>query len=372
MQANHLYVHVPFCRRRCTYCDFSIAVRKEAPVQEFVSAIRTELGLLTRRTTLELETLYFGGGTPSRLEGDGVTLLLDVIRDYALLAEAPEITLEVNPEDVTVSNAERWIASGVNRFSLGAQSFHDDALGWMHRVHDSGQTRKSFEILRKAGAGNISLDLIFALPESVKRDWRRDLEAAIALEPEHLSLYGLTVESGTPYGRWVDRGMTAEAPEERYADQFLDAHELLAANRFLHYEVSNFARKGFESRHNRCYWSGRPYAAIGPAAHSYDGSIRTWNSFAYRDWMNQLAKGDEPVAGREELTSENRLTEKVYLSLRTSDGLEIEPDMDRAMIDQWCLNGWAVAGENRLRLTAEGWLRLDALAGALTHSQIHF
>lgn len=372
MPARHLYVHVPFCARRCAYCDFSIAVRSQVPVDEYMAGLKTELALHRPEVEWNLDTLYLGGGTPSRLGGAGIAALTTTVQTFAVLNQGAEVTMEVNPEDVTPENAESWIHAGVNRFSVGIQTFDPEILRWMHRVHTVEQSVTAVQILRAAGAANISVDLIFALPEELKRDWRRDIERALDLGPDHVSLYGLTVETGTPLQRWVDRGATIPIPDERYSEEFLEAHEILSAEGFEHYEVSNFARPGSRSRHNSAYWSGAEYAAVGPSAHRYDGSAREWNIRPYAAWLQALSRGESPVAGQESLTEENRLTEQVYLGLRTSDGLSLSKVSDIATLYSWSDAGWATVDGDAVRLTAEGWLRLDSLASDLTLSRSHF
>ncbi|MBK6305768.1 MAG: radical SAM protein [Gemmatimonadetes bacterium] len=212
MTFRHVYVHVPFCARRCSYCDFSIAVRRVVPVEDFVQALAGELAArfgeppaLSRERT-RIDTLYLGGGTPSRLGGDGVVDAIAAVRRYASVDESTEVTIEANPEDVTAAIVAQWVGAGVNRVSLGVQSFDPQVLAWMHRTHDVAAVHAAVDALAAGGIANWSLDLIYALPGEVPRDWARDLDAAIALEPTHLSAYGLTVESGTPLARWRERG----------------------------------------------------------------------------------------------------------------------------------------------------------------------
>ncbi len=364
---RHLYVHVPFCARRCVYCDFSIAVRREIPVDEYVSGIERELDL--RRLAaepLELDTLYFGGGTPSRLGANGVARLVDIILARATLAPGAEVTLEANPEDVTPIAAAAWRGAGVNRLSLGAQSFDDRILRWMHRTHDAPAIERAVDAARASGIDNVSLDLIFALPQELERSWEADLSQALSLSPQHISLYGLTIEPHTPLGRAHHRGQVAESPDERYEQEFLQAHDVLTAAGFEHYEVSNYGLHGRASRHNSAYWSGAAYAGLGPSAHGYDGRARRWNRSAYVDWLAALHAERDPLEGSEELTAENRAAEAVYLGLRTANGLVMQPG-DLAHVTAWIEAGWAaIAGSERLVLTASGWLRLDALAADLT------
>lgn len=367
---EHLYVHVPFCARRCSYCDFSIAIRRNVPVAEYVTAVATELA--HRNASAEcapLSTLYFGGGTPSRLGADGVAALLHTVREQVSLAPDAEVTLEANPEDVTAEAVAAWRASGVNRLSIGIQSFDDRVLRWMHRVHDASSAARAVAIARDGGLEHFSLDLIFAVPDSLERDWSRDVNLMLALDPDHLSLYGLTVEPHTPLGRWHARGDVQETTEDRYEIEFMDAHNRLADVGFEHYEVSNFAKPGHRARHNSAYWTGAPYLGIGPSAHGFDGAVRRWNVAAYAAWLSLLTRGADPVAGAETLTAENRLSEQVYLGLRTRDGLAVTA-AEHIHVQPWLEAGWVEwterDAESTVRCTPLGWLRLDALAADLT------
>lgn len=375
----HVYVHVPFCGRRCSYCDFSIAVRKDTPVAQFNDAILAEL--VTRKVAPSgsaLRSLYFGGGTPSKLGGPGLASLLGIfqhrlgVEKFSTSPDVCEVTIEVNPEDITPEAAQAWAAAGVNRASIGVQSFDANVLHWMHREHSPEQVRAGVEILRGAGILELSLDLIFAVPDQLNRSWTRDLEMVLELGPDHLSFYGLTVEPHTPLGRWAARGEVAEAGEDRYEREFLEAHHLLASAGFEHYEVSNYARPGRRARHNSAYWSGAPYLGVGPSAHGFDGATRRWNVAAYADWLRVIGEGRDPLGGSEILTADQRLAEQVYLGLRTIDGLDIYEN-EVMTVSAWVDEGWAVLREAssptaaaRLVLTPQGWLRLDALAAALT------
>lgn len=369
---HHLYLHVPFCVRRCSYCDFSIAVRRRIPADEYVAAIRTELERLSQFGPLE--TLYLGGGTPSLLPPDALrTVLLDVARATTLRDDV-EVTLEANPDDVTSDTARAWRAAGVNRVSLGAQSFDDRVLRWMHRSHDAGRIGTAVETLRRAGIDNVSLDLIFALPADLGRDWEEDLDRSLALEPAHLSLYGLTVEPRTPLARWVSRGAATPTDDERYAEEYLRAHERLAGGGYAFYEVSNAARAGRRSRHNSAYWSGRPYLGLGPAAHSFDGRTRRWNLAAWEAYRRAVTEGRSAVESEETLTDEQQELERLYLKLRTVEGLSStvlhRPPQSPDPVDLLRAKGWIVRDGSRLRCTPEGWLRLDSLVHALTGSAV--
>jgi oxygen-independent coproporphyrinogen III oxidase len=308
--------------------------------------------------------MYFGGGTPSRLGGDGLAAAVDALRERVSLAPNAEVTVEANPEDVTESAARSWRSAGVNRLSIGAQSFDDRILTWMRRSHTAEATYRAVEAARTAGFENLSLDLIFAMPPELNREWARDLDTALRLAPDHMSIYGLTSHPETPFGKWVGRGETKEASEDTYVDEFQYADDVATAAGFEHYEVSNYARPGRRSRHNSSYWSGSAYAGLGPAAHEYDGARRRWN-VPYPEWRRRLAQGIDPLDQMETLTSENEIAERVYLELRTADGTVLKEGEEPAL-SRWRDMGWAEIAGERLTLTPRGWLLLDGLAATLT------
>lgn len=344
-------------------------MRPTVPADEYLDGVCVELD---RRyppgVPWVVDTIYLGGGTPSRLGGDGVARLLDLLRARIEPAGDAEVTIEANPEDVTPDAVRRWVEAGVSRLSIGAQSFDDRVLAWMHRTHAAADTRRAIDTARMGGLTNLSLDLIFALPTELARAWPADLDAAIALDPSHLSLYGLTVERSTPLARWVQRGDVVEAEEDVYEAEFLLAHERAVAAGFEHYEVSNFARPGARSRHNSSYWSGVAYAGLGPAAHEFDGETRRWNTPEYTAWLRTLRVGGDPGAGEERLTQDNRIAERTYLELRTVDGAALDP-LDEPVVAGWINQGWARRESGRLMLTPRGWLRLDTLAADLTYAR---
>ncbi len=367
---RHLYLHVPFCARRCSYCDFAIAVRREVPWQAFAQTVARECEVrAVGDTSAPLRTVYLGGGTPSRLGARGVGAVLDALRRHVVMEDDAEVTLEANPEDISEEAVRAWRDAGVNRLSIGIQSFDDLVLSWMHRVHDASAARRAVEAARKVGMEAFSLDLIFATPDRLSRNWEHDLEQLVALAPDHVSLYGLTIEPHTPLGRWHERGQEREADEERYEREFLLAHDMLGSAGFEHYEVSNFARPGKRARHNSAYWLGVPYLGLGPSAHGFDGDTRRWNIEAFAAWERTVGTLTDPVGGEEALTDENRIAEAVYLGLRTSDGLLLEAG-EYSRVLPWQDAGWITVQESpdgpRAVCTARGWLRLDALAADLT------
>jgi oxygen-independent coproporphyrinogen III oxidase len=369
---RHVYVHVPFCRRRCVYCDFSIAVRREVPAARFVAALRREIDLrISGGLTLDeaLDTIYIGGGTPSLLPPESIAEIVQLVRDAAggRLAADAEITLEANPEDVTPDVAEAWVSGGVNRVSLGAQSFQASVLEWMHRPHGADATARAVRALRQEGIHAISLDLIFGVPDDAGADFAADLDRAVALAPEHLSVYGLTVEPRTPLGRRVTRQTVTPAPDERQAEEFLLAHDRLSSAGLEHYEVSNYASRGARSRHNSAYWILRSYLGLGPAAHSFGGGVRSWNVGPWAAYERAVAGGFDPTEGREVLTAEQERLERAYLGLRTADGADLgDLAWPSAAGSRALADGWLSLQGDRVRLTPAGWLRLDSLAQALT------
>jgi oxygen-independent coproporphyrinogen III oxidase len=365
----HLYLHVPFCARRCSYCDFAIAVRRDVPTDAYVQAVLQEWeGWQDHESWLgseAVDTVYFGGGTPSRLDPRGISVVLKRIAADRNVSPSAEVTLEANPDDVTPERAAAWAAAGVNRISLGAQSFDPAVLTWMHRTHTAAQTEAAVETLRSAGIGELSLDLIFGLPLALDRIWRADLDRALALGPDHLSLYGLTVEDHTPLARWTARGEVARVDEDSYAAEFLEADAALGATGFDHYEVSNYARPGCRARHNSAYWRRAPFIGLGPSSHSGWGRHRRWNLRGWAAYERAVTSGESPVAGSEHLDDEAVKLEELYLGLRTREGVAAER-LPPGTAATWLSSGWGSVSEGRIRLSAEGWLRLDALAATAT------
>lgn len=365
----HLYIHVPFCARRCSYCDFAIAVRRDIPEAAFVSAVLHEWQSWQTHPWWEssptIASIYFGGGTPSRISPSALGAMLSRIRNDRQVATDAEVTLEANPDDVTEATAAAWLELGINRVSLGAQSFSPGALAWMHRTHSAEQIGTAVRALQTAGFENWSLDLIYALPDSVPRDWPEDLDRALALEPKHLSLYSLTVEQGTPLGRWTARGDALPAPEERAAGEFLFGHQKLTDAGFNHYEVSNAALPGFRARHNSAYWQRRPFVGLGPSAHSGNGAVRCWNVREWEEYRRRSETKQDVRAELETLSAEQIALEELYLGLRTAEGVPsgLIPVSESL---RWRESGWAEERGGRIALTPEGWLRLDALVASLT------
>jgi putative oxygen-independent coproporphyrinogen III oxidase len=361
-----LYVHVPFCARRCSYCDFAVTALRDPPVRAWLDAVEAELaGVVSRHgwDRLRLSTLYVGGGTPSLLGAGAMAELRGRLSKHADLEPDAEWTVEANPESFNPELARDWRGAGVNRLSLGAQSFDARVLRWMGRLHGVDGVARAMDAARGAGLENVSLDLIFALPSRLGRDWAADLERAVGLEPDHLSLYGLTIEPETPLGRWVREGRETPADEDTYATEYLYAAERLAAAGFEHYEVSSFARGGKRSRHNSAYWRGVAYLGLGPGAHSYVVPVRWWNLRAWQDYRSAVARNEPAVAGEEVVVGEAYELEQIWLQLRTADGLSLVGGGEvEAVVRRWVGEGWAWWRGRRVGLTPRGWLLLDRLA----------
>ncbi len=368
---RHLYVHVPFCARRCVYCDFAIAVRKTIPAARYVDAVLRERDRRIEGGELDdgpLETLYLGGGTPSLLASNELARL---VRCLTLRASGSfpqlEITLEANPDDVTASSVAEWMNAGVNRISLGVQSFDDRVLRWMHRTHSMRQAVEAIGLLRSEGIDSLSIDLIFALPEQLSHAFGDDLARAVELGPDHLSVYGLTAEPRTALSRWISRGAVRPSADGRYAHEFLMADDTLSAAGFEHYEVSNYARPEHRARHNGAYWTGRRYIGLGPSAHSFDGRRRSWNVRQWSAYETRVDLDGDATDQHEDMTESQRRLEQVYLGLRTVEGVtDSKQQMDAALCARAEESGWMLRQGNHVSLTVEGWLRLDELAPDLT------
>jgi putative oxygen-independent coproporphyrinogen III oxidase len=319
-RAPGLYVHAPFCRSKCTYCDF-YSVTDPALIPAWLKAVGQEISLYAREFSA-FDTLYLGGGTPSLLAEPELASLLETILQRVSLAPDSEITLEANPDDLTPEKLQCYRHLGVTRLSLGVQSFDDAELRFLGRRHTAGQSREAIRLARAAGFANLSLDLIYGLPEQTLADWERNLATALSLAPEHLSCYQLTVEPGTELAR-RQRG-TALWGEERERELFLCTSAYLTGQGYLHYEISNFARgEAHVSRHNLKYWRRAPYLGLGPAAHSFDGVRRWWNHRSLAAYCRALAAGEAPVAERETLSEEQARLERLYLGFRTAAGVDL-------------------------------------------------
>jgi oxygen-independent coproporphyrinogen III oxidase len=358
---------VPFCARRCSYCDFAVSVQAQPPTNAWLDATAAELAAHRSAAgwpRLQWDTLYVGGGTPSLLEPGAMRELLERLEPHGGLAAGAEWTCEANPESLTCDLARAWAAAGVNRVSLGVQTFHEPALRWMGRLHGEAGAGEAVAAARTGGIGNVSVDLIFGLPDRLGRDWSADLDRAIALEPDHVSLYGLTAEPTTPLGRWVGEGRERLADEDRYAEEYLLAAERLRAAGFVHYEVSNFARPGRESRHNRAYWKGSGYLGLGPGAHSFVPPRRFWNTRDWFEYRQRVTAAGTAVEADEHVDKATASLEATWLGLRSNEGVPVAglTEGQNLLVRRWHELEWATVGDGRVRLTTSGWLLLDQLS----------
>lgn len=362
------YVHVPFCARRCGYCNFTLVAGRSDLVEPYLAALERELEMLGG--PLAIETLFFGGGTPTQLEPDALRRLLELVRQHFVPSASAEISVEANPADLTAEKVALLADYGVNRLSLGAQSFDADKLRVLQRDHRREDIRRAVATARPR-IRSLSLDLIFGVPGETLDTWRSDLEAAVALEVDHLSTYGLTFEKGTAFYAQRLRGELAEPGEEVQAQQYCHAIDRLAAAGFEHYEVSNFARPGHRCRHNEVYWAGEFYEAAGPGAARYVGFSRQTNHRSVFTWLKRLQEGQSPVAQRETLSPEDRAREALVLALRRCEGIDRAAFVRRfgyqidqlagPQLKQWTGQGLVLDRDGRVRFTRAGLLVSDAL-----------
>ncbi|HEX6961661.1 MAG TPA: radical SAM family heme chaperone HemW [Lacipirellula sp.] len=362
------YIHVPFCLYRCGYCDFAIITGRDDLVDSYLQAIRTELSRLQRPRPVE--TLYFGGGTPTYLEAAQLAELCDVVLQWHPLPPGHEWTVEANPESLTADRVEALATRGVTRLSLGAQSLDDAKLKTLDRQHCRDDVLRSMQMARDAGM-QVSIDLIFAAPGEILELWRRDLRDAISLEPDHISTYGLTWETGTAFTRRRNQGELRPLDEELERAMYAEAIDALVAAGFEHYEVSNFARPGRRSRHNEVYWAGKEYFAAGPGAARYVDGVRETNHRSTTTYLKRVLAGESPVADREELSDEQRARELLVLGLRRIEGVDRAAFKEATDYELDELVGSTIArfvnmellsdDGSRVKLTREGLYVSDAL-----------
>ena len=367
MRSAHpgLYLHLPFCSAICPYCDFAVLTGGPERRRRFADHLVSEISLWSpERSAFEaIDTIYFGGGTPSALASEDLARVLTATRENLSIQEGAQIFFEANPEDVTAESVRAWRDLGVRFLSLGIQSFDAEALKYLGRRHTPEQARRSIEIAREAGFDTISIDLIYGLPDQPFKVWRRTLEEAVALAPDHLSCYQLTIHEGTPFGLQLARGRMSELPEDVQARLFLFTHEFLRDHGYPGYEVSNFARSPeHRSRHNQKYWRHIPYVGLGPSAHSFSGTRRWWNERNLKPYEARIDEGEKPIAGTEELTRQDLALEALMLGLRTTDGIDLDAFRERFGVDLQKRNEPLIE-----RLVREGLLRIqgDALAPTL-------
>ena len=366
-----LYLHIPFCEKKCSYCDF-YSIESTEHIQRFVETLKREIDL--RAATYDgtaFTSVFFGGGTPSLLHPDEIMVITTLLRSHFVFSDDCEWTMECNPGTVTLERLEGYRRSGINRLSFGVQSFQPAELEFLDRIHDADQAAVSMHLARRAGFDNVNMDLMFAVPGQTIETLRDNLRRMIELQPDHISAYSLIYEHGTPLYADLLKGRVTPLPEEVDAEMYHLVISTLRQHGYHQYEVSNFARPGRECRHNLTYWHGEPYLSVGPSAHGFLGTTRYWNYRSLSAWTDHVMKGALPEANHEHLSASDLLTEHVFLHLR-ADGLRLAEVQRRFGLDvrqrlQPDLTYWIEAGfvndhNDVLSLTAEGYRVCDEIS----------
>ena len=352
-----IYIHVPFCKSFCIYCDFYSELASDDLMETYTNQLCEEIHRRSAEMDNSLNTLYFGGGTPSLLPLWTLSRILLTLDECGHGGPYTEFTLEVNPEDIVEKGlpyVQSLKALGVNRLSIGVQSFDDDMLRWMNRRHSAEQAREAFRIAREAGMENVSIDLIFGLSNLSDAVWERTVDDALALGPEHISCYQLTVEGDNVLAHRLENGDYEEASDECCLRQYNLLCAKLHAAGYVHYEISNFAKPGFEAKHNSGYWARRPYVGLGPAAHSFSGRGRSWNESVLLDYTHT----------EESLSVEDEKVETLMLNLRTARGVDaefLEANCLRANIDRMVQEGALVRQGRRYRIPEDHFFVSDQI-----------
>jgi oxygen-independent coproporphyrinogen-3 oxidase len=364
-----IYIHIPFCKQACHYCNFhfTTSLRRK---NEMVAALLSEITL--RKDYLQgenIETVYFGGGTPSLFTGYEVQSMIEHLRNVFNLPGDAEITLETNPDDITGERLREWKNAGINRLSIGVQSFFEEDLKWMNRAHTAEQADQSLQLAIKSFE-NISVDLIYGTPLLSNEKWKQNVDRVVPYNIPHLSCYALTVEPKTPLYKMIREQRTADINPDKQSEQFLLLMQWMEETGYEQYEISNFAKPGFRSRHNSSYWQGKKYMGLGPSAHSFDGVSRQWNVANNNIYIDSINRGVLPFE-KEVLTPTQQLNEYIMTSLRTSEGLDFDR-IEKAvkhelliMSSKYIEGGLIIEDENHLKLTKEGKLLADGIAGNL-------
>ncbi len=369
-----IYFHIPFCKQACYYCDFHFSTNHQR-MEEMVSAMVAELHLQKEYLGKEkIQTIYFGGGTPSLLTETEISALLDAVHKTHSVMHGAEITLEANPDDLTKSNLIALKKAGINRLSIGIQSLQNDLLKSLNRSHDAETAMASYVNARSAGFTNISVDLIFTLPGLTHDQWLGDIQKIVSLNPEHISCYSLTIEEKTVFGKWASTGKLIPVDDDLSARQFELLMDQLEAHDYEQYEISNFAKPGFYSRHNSSYWRQEKYLGIGPSAHSYNKTHRHFNIRNNHKYIAAIQAGTLPVEV-EQLSTENKINEYVLTTLRTCWGTDLNKIQNEYHFDllkknseyiQSLLNrDMANLNDGILTLTRKGKLLADKIASDL-------
>lgn len=325
-----IYLHVPFCIFKCPYCDFysiESGIDEESSRNSFVDSLLSEIKV-NPPTNLDIGTVYFGGGTPSMLSGDQIKEILDSLKKHFRILGEAEITLEANPDEIKKDKLHAYKEAGVNRLSIGVQSFQPEELKTLGRIHSPEDIVAAVEAARESGFENFNLDLIYGIPGQSVDSVRENVKKVIRLKPKHISVYSLTYEEGTPFYGMKERGEITPVDEKLEAEMSAAIIEFLENADYKRYEISSYSLPGYKSMHNSSYWNGATYYGFGPSAHSFDGKVRWWNLPDVDSYIKKINNGESPIAGREELSREQLIFERIFLKLRTTEGLHL-PSFER-------------------------------------------
>jgi oxygen-independent coproporphyrinogen-3 oxidase len=369
-----IYLHIPFCKKACHYCDFHFSTSPQYKDQ-MLKALGQEIDFRKNYLAGEtIETIYFGGGTPSLLSADELQILIGAITDLFEVSPTAEITLEANPDDLNPQKVREFRQTPINRFSIGIQSFFEEDLKWMNRAHSAREAQSSIKRVQDAGFENITADLIYGFPLLSKPKWEHNIQQLIELHIPHISSYSMTVEPATALSSFIKKGEQKPMDEGQSTAQFLILMEQLIEAGFEHYEISNFAKPGLYSKHNSNYWEGVPYLGIGPSAHSFNGESRQWNISNNSKYIDQIQLKKIP-AEMEVLSTENRINEYIMTSLRTSKGMNLQRITEqfgsdysneiRDGLEPFIDKNWINLMNQIVTLTTDGKLFADRIASEL-------
>jgi oxygen-independent coproporphyrinogen-3 oxidase len=359
-----LYVHVPYCLKRCGYCDFNTytpsELDREDQIESWLNSAIKEVELARRvlKAELTVDSIFFGGGTPSLLDSNTVDNFIQSVKNNFKLKPGLEITIEANPDSINEEKSQRWLNSGINRVSIGMQSSTKEVLKKLDRTHNPDNVSHSVDILKKSGFDNFSLDLIYGTPGESLQDWENSLKDAIALNPPHISAYSLVIEPGTKMGAQLNRGEINQVNDDEAADKYQLADEILTKNNYSWYEISNWAKNDKECKHNLNYWLGNNWWGIGPGAHSHVNGVRWWNHKLPKVWRELLEKQNSPALAREVLSEDQVINEQIMLLSRLRTGLGIE-ELDKNKIENLHASELITLDSKKIVLTLKGRLLAD-------------
>ena len=372
MQPFGLYLHFPFCVRKCHYCDFYSIKYRPNVVNQFIEALRKEIELYGKKFGKpSISTLYFGGGSPNLIQPSQFLTIMEALNLAFDLSSQKEFTVELNPGRIQIDSLEQFKQAGVDRLSIGVQSFDDRELQTLGRIHNVDDIWRIGDLVRQVGCKHLNADLIYGIPGQTLKSWRSSLEQLLMLPIDHVSLYNLSYESGTLLDEWRQKRVLVSLDPDLEWQMYSTAHDFLKAAGFWHYEISNWAKPGAESRHNCRYWTGRNYLGLGPAAHSFFNRQRWWNYRSVGKYIQTLSASNFPIAGQEQLTKADREVEYIFLGLRTAQGLSVRQFNNLFLIDFRRLverlankigsdEYWIFAGDS-FKLTLRGWFVCDSI-----------